>query len=81
MPRYNRLAAWVAVLLLGAAAGGLFNGILMPGGRPILGAAFGLFSGAPMLACMQGMLLVGIWQRLRHLPFRFMLLPHLSFMY
>ena len=58
-----------AVFFLSAAAGVFFNVVLMPGGRPILGAVFGLFTVVLMLAFMQGMLLTGLQQRLRHLPF------------
>jgi hypothetical protein len=60
MTEPNRLVAWAAILLLGAAAGVFFNVVFMPGGRPTLGAIFGLFTGVPMLAFMQGMLLTGL---------------------
>src|SRR5260370_42173471 len=69
MTELDRLVTWAAILLLGAAAGVFFNVVVMPGGRPILGAIFGLFTGVPMLAFMQGMLLTGLQQRLRRLPF------------
>ncbi len=69
MPDSNRLLTWVAILAFSAAAGTFFNIMAMPGGRPMLGAVFGLFVGVPMIAFSQGLVFAGLRERLRRLPF------------
>ncbi|MFI5015681.1 MAG: adenylate/guanylate cyclase domain-containing protein [Hyphomicrobiales bacterium] len=69
MIKADRLITWTVILLFSAAAGVFFNLAVLPYGRPMIGAVFGLFTGVPMLAFMRGMFLSGLQQRLRQLAF------------
>ena len=65
----RHLVAWAAILAFSVAAGVFFTVAVMPDGRPMIGGVFGLFIGVPMIAFTRGLLLSGLQERLRQLPF------------
>jgi adenylate cyclase len=69
MPDRRQLIAWAVILLFSAAAGAFASVFVMPGGKPMIGAVFGLFIGVPMIAFTRGLFLAGFQEQLRRLPF------------
>jgi adenylate cyclase len=65
----HRLAPLSAILIFSAASCAFFNVLVVPGGRPLLGAMFGVIASAGILAFIQATRSVGLQHRLRRLPF------------
>ena len=69
MQRRNSLLAWGMILAFCAGAGAFYDVALAGKNRPLLGAAFGVFIGAPMIAFPRALFETRFGLRLRRLPF------------